>query len=265
MNPSRWRSSRRSEPKATSIAGVEAVAISTRVTGGRRIANERASCHAKAAGGGAQTQRTVPRRTNVASRGKPDVVIDQLVEALQCTAKIGDIAAKIFTDRIQVLESRLRDVTRQLKARGGDIRSMDGVDLYRARQIGLISAELADEEMQRRREEFSTTPRPRPSRFSFDQTGAVIAGELPCSHSGCSRILDLSIHPDGRCEEHKQAEPRVVLHSGMGMTTSNLDVMLTEAEERLARARAEADQQASEVESIKRQIADYDEQRARRA
>lgn len=43
-------------------------------------------------------------------------------------------------------ERRLYDLRAQLKAQGGNIRSMDHVDLSRARDLGLVSEHVAEAE-----------------------------------------------------------------------------------------------------------------------
>jgi hypothetical protein len=122
---------------------------------------------------------------------------------------------------------------------------------------------FVDEEMKRRREAVNKIDtQVQSADLGY---GASIGGAMPCAHSGCNHVVNLSKRPSGRCPEHEQDAPRVVMSSTMGggMSVYDLDSQLEDAERRLAKTRADYDQEKAEVETLREQIRRYDEQHGR--
>jgi hypothetical protein len=174
------------------------------------------------------------------------------------------VTARVRADRMKLaeLEEQNKTLRRKLKQRAGDIRAMDPGDLLKAKNVGVLPKHVVEEEIKRRREAVNKVD----TRVHSVElgNGAAIGGQMPCAHSGCDRVVELAKRPSGRCAEHEQDAPRVVMTSGMGgLNVYNLDSQLEDAERRLARARAEFDQERAEVESLRKQITDYDAKRGR--
>lgn len=82
----------------------------------------------------------------------------------------------------------LRKARADLRAQGGNVRSMDVVDLGRAKTLGLIGEAGAEKELARRRSAFAA----RPSGGFFEPRGASIGGFLICGAPRCNRRVPAS-------------------------------------------------------------------------
>ena len=139
---------------------------------------------------------------------------DLLNRSLSLAAEATGVALVVGEHRVKQETSPLiQEIHRlhdELSARGDTIQSMDTSDLFVARNSGLLTSEVVNTELGRRRDNGGFVSR---STFgaSMAQSDAVSAGYLMCGAPECHRRVNASDGPF--CDEHRREQPRQLLTS----------------------------------------------------
>jgi hypothetical protein len=84
--------------------------------------------------------------------------LEELAELISLTARALRSVVAALAEKQMSLRRMLRKARADLCAQGGNVRSMDVVDLGRAKALGLIGEAEAEKELARRRSAFAARP-----------------------------------------------------------------------------------------------------------
>ena len=182
------------------------------------------------------------------SYSSPREIEDTLANlTLQACKSMKDLSDLMEQQR-RSYERRLYEMRAQLQEQGGNIRSMDFVDLSRAKDMGLVSKDVAEAEFARRRQPNEAVRRFVARSFDPDSDDAVVTGWLPCRHPTCNQVVNAAV---GYCGAHKRREARRFL-SAHGPV--DLDAQLVDQQRRKIELQAELDRTEAEVAALRRRV-----------
>jgi hypothetical protein len=187
---------------------------------------------------------------------KEELTFDELVGLLNRSVKLTTAMAEIALVGSDD-EERLQEIFRlhaQLDERGGVIEHMDASDLFRAKHTGLLSEEVVDGELARRRST-GLAGKPIIAAGMHLVGGAAVGGYLECGHFDCRRAVPAAQGP--YCAEHRPSPPRQLITANL--QAIDLDALLADAEKRAADARRALEGAERDIADLKGRIEAYDE------
>jgi hypothetical protein len=176
--------------------------------------------------------------------GLLEAAISIAAEATALTMEIGD-------ERVEHVKGELYKTRRRAVAMGDRFRSADLLDLRLLANAGLVDRKEVEKEARARAAAHG-------ARIGLAQhpgavSDAVVAGELPCGHPDCDRVVAAS---EGYCAEHKRSVPRAFLTADYRARNLDDELIAAKLEHKKAREALEAAEE--QLQAVEAQVAQWD-------
>jgi hypothetical protein len=198
---------------------------------------------------------SLKRRIDAFDRDRSKNPVDELVDLLETSISIAAEGAALAQDvgdeRVEHAMGELYKTRRRAVALGDRFHSADLLDLRLLANAGLVDHEEVEAEARKRVAAHG-------AKVSLSQhpgqvSDAVVAGELPCGHPSCEKVVPAS---EGYCAEHKRSVPRAFLTADY--RARNLDDELIAAKLEHKKAREALEAATEQLEAVQAAVERWD-------